>query len=79
MQVKASPAFSHMHVGLWIRWVGVMNMQRCYYSLCGRGLGAGIWWKGWWDCGDGGSLRDSVVSPLFLLGLFLFVKNSNAL
>lgn len=57
----------------------VMNMQRCYELLCERGLGAVILWKGWWDCDDTGSLRDSMINILFLLGLFLFVKNSKVL
>lgn len=71
--ISPLPALWYMHIGLRNRsWGWLWTAMR-------EGLRGIIWWKGWWDCADRGSLRDSMINTLFFLGLFQFVKNSKVL
>lgn len=70
------PSFD-VYVELCIRWGGGYEHTEMIWTPMWEGLRGnylvermvGLWW---WR-----SLRDSMINTLFLLGLFLFVKNSN--
>lgn len=66
--ISPLPALWYMHIGLRNRsWGWLWIAMR-------EGLRGIIWWKGWWDCADRGSLRDSMINTLFSLDCFSLLK-----